>query len=220
LVRQVTTLPTAEFASIPASTDGSGLTEVNGSPLVVDGKPIVFWDGAEYSPFCAVERWPLVVALSRFGTWSSLSTLTSASGDTPSDIDTFSFYGARYESPYVSFQSVETYTNQLAGSGFYQPLQTLTTAQAALVQRYDRTNGSIPFLDIANAFVMTGASYDYSVLEGKNSGQIAAALLDPTSDVSKRVIGSANAITAAICTVTGNQPSSVCSVPPITATRH
>jgi hypothetical protein len=28
--------------------------------------------GAEYCPYCAAERWPLVMALSKFGTFSNL----------------------------------------------------------------------------------------------------------------------------------------------------
>ena len=41
-------------------------------PLTSDGKPLVVYIGAEYCPFCAAERWPMVVALSRFGTFSGL----------------------------------------------------------------------------------------------------------------------------------------------------
>ena len=50
---------------MPASIDAPALT--------ADGKPEVLYVGAEYCPFCAAERWPVVVALSRFGTWSGLS---------------------------------------------------------------------------------------------------------------------------------------------------
>ena len=47
-------------------------TKVTGSALTFDGKPGIFYYGAEYCPYCAAERWPVVVALSRFGTWSNL----------------------------------------------------------------------------------------------------------------------------------------------------
>jgi len=32
----------------------------------------VVYIGAEYCPYCAVERWPLIVALNRFGTLTNL----------------------------------------------------------------------------------------------------------------------------------------------------
>ena len=41
--------------------------------------------------------------------------------------------------------------------------------------------------------------------------QIAAALPDPSSAVAQGFIGSADCLTAAICTLTGNQPSTACT---------
>src|SRR5574342_1244952 len=41
-------------------------------PLTSDGKPLVVYLGAEYCPFCAAQRWGLVVALPRFGTFDNL----------------------------------------------------------------------------------------------------------------------------------------------------
>ena len=35
--------------------------------------------GAEYCPYCAAQRWAMIVALSRFGTFSGLTTVHSAS---------------------------------------------------------------------------------------------------------------------------------------------
>ena len=42
------------------------------------GKPEVLFVGAEYCPFCAAERWPLIVALSRFGHFGALHNMQSA----------------------------------------------------------------------------------------------------------------------------------------------
>jgi hypothetical protein len=60
------------------------------------GKPLVVYIGAEYCPFCAAQRWPLVVALSRFGTFSGLSVTRSASEDVFPDTATLSFHSASY----------------------------------------------------------------------------------------------------------------------------
>jgi len=191
---------------------------VGGSGTILrgaDGKPVITYVGAEFCPYCAAERWALAVALSRFGTFSHLSGTQSASDDVYPNTQTLSFYGSSYSSPYVDFQPVEEATNQRAGNG-YQTLQTPTAAQSSLLSTYDSA-GSIPFLDMGNKFVINGASYSPQVLQGLSRSQIAAQLNDPTSPVGQAIDGAANNITAAICTLTGNQPSNVCSSPTISA---
>ena len=42
------------------------------------GKPEVLYVGAEFCPFCGAERWPLIVALSRFGHFTTLTNMQSA----------------------------------------------------------------------------------------------------------------------------------------------
>ena len=82
---------------------------------------------------------------------------------------------------------------------------------------YASEPGSIPFVDIGNRYVISGASYSPAVLQGLSRDQIAADLNDPSSPVARAIDGSANAITAALCSVTGNQPSAVCNSPVIAA---
>lgn len=172
-----------------------------------DGKPLITYIGAEYCPFCAAERWALAVALSRFGTFENLSGTNSSDSDEFPDTQTLSFYGSSYSSSYVDFQAVEEATNQPDGSS-YQALQAPTAAQSALMAKYD-TQGSIPFLDIANRYVITGSSFSPQVLQGLSRSQIAADLANPSSAVAQAIDGTANDITAAIASVTGSQPSSV-----------
>ena len=180
-----------------------------------DGKPLITYVGAEYCPFCAAERWAVAVALSRFGTFENLSGTQSSGSDEFPNTQTLSFYGSSYSSPYIDFQPVEEETNQPSGDG-YTTLQTPTAAENALVAKYD-TQGSIPFLDIANRYVITGSSYSPQVLQGLSRSQIAADLSNPDSAVAQAIDGTANDITAAIATVTGNQPSSVGSSATIAA---
>jgi hypothetical protein len=180
-----------------------------------DGLPLITYIGAEYCPYCAAERWALAVALSRFGTFSNLSGTHSSDSDVYPDTQTLSFYGSSYTSPYIDFQAVEEATNQPSGAS-YQTLQTPTAAQEALMAKYD-TEGTIPFLDIANRYIITNASYSPQVLQGLSRSQIAAQLKDPTSAVAQAIDGTANDITAAITAVTGNQPTSVSSSATIAA---
>ena len=115
--------------------------------------------------------------------------------------------------------SVETETNQKKGSS-YAPLENPTSAQLALVNKYDnpgtQSAGSIPFIDFGNKFVISGATYKPDVLKGHSFDEIAAAATDPTTDIGKGVLGAANTMTAAICEMTGGKPGTVCDTPVIT----
>ena len=178
--------------------------------------------GAEYCPFCAAQRWPVVVALSRFGTWSGLGKTTSASDDVYPDTATLSFHGATYTSDYLSFTGVET-SGRTKLNGQYTPLDTLSAADQKTFETFNRppyttgSAGGIPFLDLGGSYVSAGASLDPQLLAGKTHRQIAAALSDPASPLAQAVDGSANVITAAMCEVTGQQPTQVCSAPGVTA---
>ena len=180
------------------------------APLTQDGKPEVFYLGAEYCPYCAAQRWPLIVALSRFGTFDGLGTSFSSSSDVFPNTPTFTFHGATYSSPYVSFTGVET--ADTAGA----PLETPTASQETLFSTYDAPPyttqaGAIPFLMIGNRYVQIGASYQPTVLEGMSRLQIAQGLADPkASPASNDVLASADVMTAAICELTDAQPTDVC----------
>jgi len=198
----------------PSSVVAPSPTGDNGPILrASDGKPIVTYIGAEWCPFCAAERWAMAVALSRFGTFSDLSATHSSTSDVYPDTQTLSFYGSHYTSPYLDFVPVEEATNQ-AVNGSYPTLQRPTAAQSDLVARFD-PQGSIPFLDIANKYVVTGSSYSPQVLSGLSRAQIAGALHDPSSPVAQAIDGAANVMTAALVQVTGQQPGSVASSPVI-----
>lgn len=221
VVNQVTSVPASVLDTVGA---GSGEvtgkpTTISGSPLTSNGKPEMFYLGAEYCPYCAAERWAMVVALSRFGTFSGLATVHSASkngaGDAEPDPNTptWTFVHAKYTSKYLTFVPVEQYTNiPDASTGEYTSLESVTSAQQALVTKYDSANqGAIPFIDFGNKYMISGASYDPGVLDGKSWAQIASALKDPSSPIAQSVDGTANYITAAICKLTNNQPATACT---------
>ena len=211
------TVPTATLDTVGSPSSVVLPTRTGDGTIAKDaeGKPLITYIGAEYCPFCAAERWSLAVALSRFGTFENLSGTHSSDSDEFPDTQTLSFYGSTYSSPFVDFQAVEEATNQPDGSS-YQALQAPTAAQSAVMAKYD-TQGSIPFLDIANRYVITGSSFSPQVLQGLSRSQIAADLSNPDSAVAQAINGAANDITAAIASVTGNQPSSVGSSATIAA---
>jgi hypothetical protein len=225
VVKDTTTVPASTLATVGAGSVTSPPSSLaNGTPLTSGGKPEMLYVGAEYCPYCAFERWGMVVALSRFGTFKNLSTTHSSSSDQFPNTPTWTFYKSSYTSKYLAFSSVEETTNQLASNGQdYEPLQTPTAAQQALLAKYDAppyvpsaSKGAIPFVYIGGKYLISGASASPSVLQGKTWASIASSLKDPSTDVAKAVNGTANFITAAICKTTGNQPSNVCT-PGITA---
>jgi hypothetical protein len=225
VIAAVTSVPASALDAVGA---GEGISSpariAAGAPAVtLDGKPEVLYIGAEYCPFCASERWPTVIALSRFGTFSGLGLTTSSSTDVFPSTPTLTFHGATYSSDLISFVGVEMNTNQLTASGLgYEPLDTLTPEQLQLMQTYDvppytSQSGSIPFVLIGNRFAIAGSSYPPDVLQGKTWEQIASALSDPSSAIAKQVLAAANVVTASICELTSGQPTSVCTAPGVTS---
>lgn len=213
-VQAVTTVPAATFAAVGAGTTTAAPKAITGPALLKDGKTRIVYVGAEYCPYCAAERWTTVAALSRFGTFSGLLQTRSSSQDVNPSTPTFSFRSFGYDSQYLSFDAVETATDKIKGSS-YEPLQTPTAEQQALFSKY-QPEGGIPFLDIGNKFVVSGAGYDGKILKGKTFEQIASAVRDPGSEIGKAVLGSANILTADVCTASGNK-APVCKSPEIVA---
>lgn len=219
VLSDVTGVPAAALDSVGAGAATAYPKALTGQPALTaaDGKPRVLYVGAEYCPYCAAERWPMVVALSRFGTFSGLAQTASSSTDVFPSTATLSFHGASYSSSYLSFTGVETEDRQ------GKALDTLTAADQKTFGTYDYppyvagSNGAIPFVDLGGKYVVSGASYDPQVLHGLTHAQIASDLADPTSAVAKSVDGTANVITAALCNLTGGQPAAVCTSSGVTA---
>jgi hypothetical protein len=225
LIKTTTSVPASTLDAVGA---GSGVTPpqtIKGAALTENGKPEVLYMGAEYCPYCAAERWALVVALSRFGTWSGLATAHSAKANGAGDAEpypdtpTWTFLHATFTSQYLTLTTVELETNiPDPSTGEYTLLQTPTKAENALQAKYDVPplvptgyNGAIPFVDFGNKYALGGASYSPGVLAGLTWAKVAADLSNPNSTVAKAVDGTANYITAAICGITGNAPASACT---------
>ena len=205
IVSTITSLPASEFDAVGQGTANNLIKPISGTALTGStGKPEVFYYGAEFCPYCAAQRWPLIIALSRFGTFSGLQTTTSSSTDVFPDTVTFTFRSASYTSQYVDFRAVETTDRD------QKPLQSPTAAEQQLVSSYDAA-GTIPFIDFANRYMATGAMYSPDTVGGMSWLAVADAVKQADSTQAKAIIGSANLITAAVCKVTGDKPAEVCS---------
>lgn len=223
-----TPVPAAALAavtSVPASTltavgKGSVLAlpqPINAAPVTVAGKPKVLYVGAEYCPYCAAERWAMVQALSRFGSFTGLSATRSSPRDVFPNTPTFSFHGATYTSDYLTFSGKEIQSNTIVGNS-YAPLDTLTPDEQNLFATYS-DNQAFPFVDLGGRYVVTGLQYDIKVLQGLTLAKISLALADPSSPVAKAIDGTANTLTAALCQLTEGKPGAVCVNPAVALLR-
>lgn len=227
VVSQVSAVPLSQMISSAQANPAqvTGPSPFAGTPLTVDGKPSIVYIGAEYCPYCAAERWPMVMALDKFGTFSNLGATTSSSTDTNPNTPTFSFHGSTYTSRYISFTGVEQ-QNRLGGT-----LQKLTPDQKVLVKKYDappfvsaRSAGTIPFVVLGGKYLISGASYDASALQNQSIERAASILTNPvdpsaagTSGLAALAVASqaiAGRIVGVICSLTNNQPTNVCSAVP------
>jgi hypothetical protein len=221
--RALAQLVAAEATGVPSTALAAAAEEALGSkrialagptilqgqqPLNVAGKPELFFAGAEPCPFCAVQRWGMIVALSQFGTFSNLH-LTQSVPTEPPQVRSFTFFGSSYESPYISFVPVEVLSNVPKGFGFAH-LQRLTHSENALLNRFDPP-GQTPFIDVANRFTRIDSTVQPGLLAGMSWRQIASSLKNPTSISAQAIAGEAEVLTAELCEATNGNPASVCS---------
>ena len=211
VIDTVTSLPAATFDAVGRGGALASPTPLSGSAaLTEDGKPRVLYVGAEFCPFCAMERWSLVAALSRFGTFEGLKGSISSSDEGElSDIQTLSFLDATYTSAHVALTTYETSDRERA------PLQTLSGEDEALFGKHN-PQGGIPWIDWGGD-ATSGVGFDGRLLVGKSAQAIASALEDPTSEIAQAVLGSANVETAQICALTKGEPADVCDSPGVKA---
>ena len=184
----------------------------NSSPVMTGptGKPQVFYYGAEFCPLCAAERWSIVVAMSRFGTFKTLRETTSSSTDSYPNTSTFTFYQSSYSSPYIDFVPLENEDRQ------QNLLQAPNADQQKILTRYNVSG--FPFMNIGDRYLLTAVSYDPATLrsnpQDQNSSPLShqdiAGQLSSGNQLSKNILGTANYLTAATCAITKNQPSTVC----------
>ena len=230
-LRKVEDVPLATLVA-GAAAPPSGTTPPQALPssnpaLLSAGLPEVLYVGAEYCPYCAAERWVLVEALSKFGTFGPLRGTTSSSTDIYPSTPTFSFYHARYTSKYLVFVPVEAEANNGA------PIQQLTAAQSKLVKDFDRPPyisasyaGSIPFIYLGGRYLQLGAQYEASAISATPMSQAVAYLTSGTNASSRGLEAAAGDLVGDICALTHGQPAAVCAHVPkaligiTTSSRH
>jgi hypothetical protein len=243
IVKAVTTVPLSELAAAGLGVNQVGVKGVfvptpKQALLIDNKKPVLLYEGSEYCPFCAASRWPLIIALSRFGKFTGLGIIASSPNDSYANTRTFSFAKSTYTSKYLVFDATELTSNKCAvalnsssecPNSDYTKVTAASPADAKLFATYDVTpyfqsQGGIPFLDWGGVRVSSGSVYSPNAITLGAGGtlawqgwsplswsQIIATFTHPTQGPGQAVLGAANIYTAAICDMTHNQPTSVCN---------
>jgi len=221
LVSTVTSVPRSVYDAVGVAsptvpvqapaTAGSGsapmwLATANGGPPL----PVVFFYGAEFAPYPAVQRWPLILALSRFGSFTQLGVMQSSATTAFANLSTFTFWKVQYSSKYLILEPVERYSSLNPTGARYLGLQRPDGRQAAAIASYGTSPSTFALLDVANRYVLDGASFAPGVLAGLSQSQIAGNLTTTASPLTQAVVTAANEITASICAVDGGKPDAVC----------
>ena len=231
MLHQLTTVPASVFNAVGVTSGAAPVAKpikTKKQPLMTGLSstgttvPKVLYIGAEYCPFCAAQRWAVIVALSRFGTWSGLQNTASSPIDSYRNTPSFSFLTAKYSSPYLAFEGIEQYGNKPnpATQGYYPLMKTPKAANDDFL-KYDtpafvpgmtvQNQYSYPFMSLANQALVSGAQFTPGLLANVSRDSIAAGLSTPSSPVTQAIIASANYLTASLCTLTKQQPAAVCT---------
>jgi hypothetical protein len=198
-------------SEVPYGASGSAYMNVvenyTGPLFTTNGKPILVYVGAEFCPFCAVTRWPLIMALMRFGNFTNLEYMVSYEDN----YATFTFVASSYHSDYLVFQPYEVESTE--GT----PLQTLP-ANYTSVWKQLTTVESFPFLDFNDQYVIVQSILPQPAILGTmNQTQIISSI-QAGGSLADQIKQAANAVTKVICETTGNKPASVCGQTSITDT--
>lgn len=213
VVNNLTQIPKAVWSAV-----GTGGATV-GEDVSKQSTDSFLYIGAEGCPFCAAERWPMIVALSHFGHFSGLTLMRSVSTDIHPNTPTFSFLHATYRSRYLHVALMEIDGRSIGPDGFYPPLMKLSAAQTKTFDKYDgppyipsQYAGSIPFVLVGDRYLWIGSTVAPSSLDGKTWAALSKAVNSGQGPVAHAILENANALTSAICSVDGDQPASVCKV--------
>jgi hypothetical protein len=185
------------------------------------GKPAIVYVGSAACPSCAYQQWALLIALSRFGSFSNLGQFVfpAMSEGTPLPVS-WSFEGSTYTSSVLTFDPAEIapFPTTASGGKLLQP-QILNQIQAKAIDDLEGSSSdgqSLPFTDIANrfwdyGFAVRPSNTWYALLQGLSLGQVAADLNDPSSPVARVIDGAANYMIGDICAVVGRKGAPICS---------
>lgn len=203
-VATATKVPTETFDQAGA---GRPLEPVAGGTPLKDGKKArVVYVGAGFCSACASERWALLAALSRFGTFSGVT--ASSSDEQHGNLPTVSFEQVKFTSDYVTFDATEMTDRE--GKPLKEP-----SPDVKKIRDTHNPKGSFPFTYFGT-HKSIGTGVDPGLLveladQPDAWDSIAKQMAKGDTELGKAIDAHANTISAIICQGTGQQPAAVCS---------
>lgn len=200
-----------------APSPSNALRALAGAPAYGRGKPGILYVGGDFCPYCAALRWPLVLALLRFGELHGLRYMRSSHADVYPDTPTFSFYRSSFRSAVVAFDGIE------AEDRAHKALEPLEGQALAVFNRFDakpytEAESAIPFLYLDGKYGFYGAPFSPHALEGRDWRRIVDTLSrDPQAKLSQDIVGATNLLTAAMCRLTHGRPTRICEAAGVAA---
>jgi thiol-disulfide isomerase/thioredoxin len=140
-------------ASALSSEPAPGWISGNLGPWTEDGKPVLYYFGSTWCPYCSASSWPVWKALTEFGvvTFSGSNTSYSSASDVYARTPEVVLANASLASSSIAFQ-VSEYTGGTEGVA----PTTSSCFQYAYVTAY--SGGAIPFVAIDGKYVHGGAT--------------------------------------------------------------
>lgn len=184
------------------------------------GKPLVLFVGSLFDAPSAAERWALVKALSRFGTFRGLTSTASnpaVRGQAKIPVPTYNLSRASYSSPYLTFAHVDI-------QDFWaKPLQKLSPADDALVRRFQ----FLPVLIVGDYFLSRPMVAPQEFVDRRKRPytfqHVRSALarnynkLNLLGQLTSDINAETNIQVALICHLDGGRPASICGTPTVRA---
>lgn len=157
------------------------------------GKSLVYFMGAGFCPFCAAERWAIVMALERFGKWEGIVEDKSAGQDEKYlNVPTFNLARARYSSEHIEFAGKETADRN------FEPLQELDDSDFEILDMYN-PDQMIPFLLVDGQYMQVGTGFSPEMIQNMSHEQVRTELSNPESVIGKAIREEIDNITALAC---------------------
>ena len=188
----------------------------NGSKYTENNKPLISFVYSN-SSFSAVQSMILYKAMSAFGNFSNLSTLTSPSvsfstGETLGNTQFYTLNGNDYNSNYFSMESSNI--ENLSSSAYVKTLekQLFEFDQNSAYQFFDNLGNFMPFIDIGGRYVEVSSMLNPRIFTGKSISQIDA-LIKTNQTIGNAFNDSVYFIQTLLCSYIGYNESTCNSTP-------
>lgn len=181
-------------------------------PLFINGKLDFLFVGGQFCPFCAMERWAVVMALQHYGNFSNLSPLVSAEDNVP----TYDFIGATYSSNLITFEPFEVWNNVAPPN--QQALESLPSQPQQIYNTYG--TGAIPFICIGGSVYRSGAGISLNVNQfaGASRSTITSQIASKSGPFYSQISTEANSLVQLINNLLPNKGVNTASTTPTTTT--